>query len=108
MADEKTKSYVLRNTTMFIAGVEYHHGDEVELDAKHGDNLAEQGLVVAKADAGKVDKAAEQADTDDAKAQGEAVEAAEAIEESKVRSAHEARVAQAQPAQRPGRPSKNG
>jgi len=114
MADDKQAPkgvYVLRNTTMFIDGVEYGEGtaggDEVELDRKRGDALAEQGLVIAKGDVAKVDGDADKAAEADAKAQQEAADAAAAAERVKLRSAERAREDQihAAPIRRsPGRP----
>ena len=113
MADDKadtkapTSVYVLRNTTMFIDGDEYRDGDEVTLDRKRGDQLAEQGLVIAKADVAKVDGDADKAAEADAKAQREAVEAAAEAERVKTRSAERSREDQihAAPVRRsPGRP----
>lgn len=110
MADDKQAPqavYVLRDTSMFIDGVEYSDGDEVELDRKRGDELAEQGLVIAKSDVAKVDGAADKAAVDDAKAQQEAAEAAAKAERTKVRSAEQSREEQihAAPIRRsPGRP----
>lgn len=49
MADTR-KPYVLKNTTMFVDGVEYGDGDVVELDPARGDELAELGVVEAQAD----------------------------------------------------------
>lgn len=110
MADDKQApkaTYVLRNTSMFIDGVEYRDGDEVELDRKRGDDLAEQGLVIPKADVAKVDGAAEKAADEDAKVQAEAAEAAAEAERVKIRAAERSREDQihASPIRRsPGRP----
>lgn len=110
MADDKQAPkavYVLRNTSMFIDGVEYFDGDEVELDRKRGDELAEQGLVIAKSDVAKVDGDADKAATADAKAQQEAADAAAEAERVKTRSAERVREDQihAAPIRRsPGRP----
>jgi len=110
MADDKQAPkgvYVLRNTSMFIDGVEYFDGDEVELDRKRGDQLAEQGLVIAKGDVAKVDGDADKAAEADAKVQKEAAEAAAEAERVKTRAAERAREEQihAAPIRRsPGRP----
>lgn len=110
MADDKqapTAVYVLRDTAMFIDGVEYSDGDEVELEKARGDELAEQGLVIAKGDVAKVDGDADKAAVADAKVQQEAADVAKAAERTKVRSAGRSREEQihAAPIRRsPGRP----
>lgn len=105
--DTKRNEYVLRGTTMFMDGVDYSDGDVISLDPKRGDQLAEHGLVVAKGDAGKVDKDQQARDDADLKARQEAEQVAADIEQGKVDSALQGRREQAQPSNRrgPGRKS---
>lgn len=102
-----TKPFRLNRTSMFHEGVEYGHGDEVHLDAKRGEQLAELGVVVPASDWDSHQKDEGKVDEDRVKAEREAVEAAAEIEAIKVRSAAEQRAAYNEPpAVRRGRPAR--
>lgn len=105
----ETKPYVLNGTSMFHEGADYGHGDEVHLDPKRGDELAELGVVVPKDKWDSHQKSEGKVDEDEAKAQRDAEAGAAEIEASKVRSAEEARAANNEPAPvRRGRPPRQG
>ena len=94
MADSK-QSYVLDNATTFLDGVEYHHGDTVELDPDHGKRLEEAGVAVPKSkwDAHQKDQA--RSGEDQTKDLAEAQKDADEAEQGKVNAAAAARAEQA-------------
>lgn len=107
MAD--TKTYVMNQASTFHEGVEYHHGDEIELDPKRGKELAELGHVVPKSEWSKHQADLDKADAADEKAQADALKGAEEIEASKVAHAEATSSAGNEPApvrRGPGRPPK--